>query len=168
MTAGRLLPLIVAAIALGLVAAIVVTRAEADRTETGVVVAVESVSLTDVRGFTIRTSDGRTVEFRIGTLENGAQFPPGHLVEHQATSAPVKVFYRDVGTAHVAYRIEDAPISSSRDWPGAQPRSASARSSSASLKTASNDARIVPSAPTTKTYGSDNNPKAIVAGTAWS
>lgn len=81
----------------------------APRTEVGVVVAVDSVSLTNVRGFTIRTPDGRTVEFRVGQLENGAQFPPGHLGEHQATAVPIVVTYRDESGAHVAIRLEDAP-----------------------------------------------------------
>jgi hypothetical protein len=45
----------------------------------GVIVGVDAASLTDVRGFTLRTSDGASVEFEIGDLENGAEFPPGHL-----------------------------------------------------------------------------------------
>ena len=61
-----------------------------------------SVSLTDVRGFAIRTPDGRTVEFRVGQLENGAQFPPGHLAEHQVDSVPIRVTYRDENGEHVA------------------------------------------------------------------
>jgi len=74
----------------------------------GVIVGVDAVSLTDVRGFTLRTSDGATVEFEIGDLENGAEFPPGHLVEHQATAQPVRVWYRTEGDAKVAVRLEDA------------------------------------------------------------
>lgn len=79
------------------------------RTEVGVVIAVEAVSLTDVRAFTIRTADGRTIVFRVGVLENGAEFPPGHLGEHQATAAPIRVTYRDEGGEHVAIRLDDAP-----------------------------------------------------------
>ena len=83
------------------------------RTEVGVVVFVDSVSLTDVRGFRIRTEDGRTVQFRVGQLENGAEFAPGHLGEHQATSLPVRVTYRDEGGELVAIRIDDAtPVAS--------------------------------------------------------
>jgi hypothetical protein len=81
----------------------------ASRTEVGVVIAVEAVSLTDVRAFTIRTADGRTIVFRVGVLENGAEFPPGHLGEHQATAAPIRVTYRDDGGEHVAIRLEDSP-----------------------------------------------------------
>ncbi len=81
----------------------------ANRIETGVVVAVDAVSLTDVRGFTIRTADGRTVVFRVGRLENGAAFPPGHLAEHAATATQVVVTYRTEDGALVAVRIEDGP-----------------------------------------------------------
>lgn len=96
--------LLVVAVAVGLSFA-----RPAIRTETGVVVAVEAVSLTDVRGFTIRTADGRTVVFRVGRLENGAEFPPGHLAEHAATATQVLVTYRTEDGALVAFRIEDAP-----------------------------------------------------------
>jgi hypothetical protein len=81
------------------------------QTETGVVIAVDSTSLTEVRGFTIRTPDGRTVAFRLGPLENGAEFPPGHLGEHMATATPVLVTYRDESGALVVVRLEDAVAS---------------------------------------------------------
>ena len=81
----------------------------APKMEVGVVVFVESVSLTEVRAFAIRTPDGRTVDFRIGQLENGVQFPPGHLAAHQVDSVPVRVTYRDENGERVAIRLEDAP-----------------------------------------------------------
>ena len=74
----------------------------------GVIVGVEAQGLTDVRGFTLRTSDGSSVEFTLGDLENGTEFPPGHLVEHQATAEQVRVWYRDEGDRKVAIRLEDA------------------------------------------------------------
>jgi hypothetical protein len=108
-----------ALVALGIVVAVVAVGAilanafgqPPKQTETGVVIAVDSVSLTDVRGFTIRTPDGRTVAFRLGQLENGAQFPPGHLNEHMATAVPVLVTYRDEDGNLVAVRLEDAVVS---------------------------------------------------------
>jgi hypothetical protein len=103
-------------IAIALLAGIFVVATTALRpppkTEVGVVVAVDAVSLTDVRGFALRTPDGRMVQFRIGQLENGAQFPPSHLNAHQVDAVPVRVTYRDEDGEHVAIRLEDAPAAS--------------------------------------------------------
>ncbi|MEO8571899.1 MAG: hypothetical protein ABI553_09390 [Chloroflexota bacterium] len=77
--------------------------------ETGIVIAVEATSLSDVEGFSIRTADGRSVDFRITNLENAAAFPPGHLSEHKVSLARVRVTYVDDGGVHRAVRIEDAP-----------------------------------------------------------
>jgi hypothetical protein len=79
------------------------------RTVVGVIVGVDSAGLDKVNGFTLRTTDQGSIEFRIGVLENGAQFPPGHLVEHQASAQPVRVWYQTDGSARVAIRLEDAP-----------------------------------------------------------
>jgi hypothetical protein len=75
---------------------------------TGILVKIDSLGLTKVRGFTLRTDGGAEIPFTIGTLENGAEFPPGHLAEHMATSSPVRVFFREEGGEPVVYRIEDA------------------------------------------------------------
>jgi len=75
----------------------------------GVIVGVESEGLDKVRGFTLRTGGGVTEAFMIGALENGTAFPPGHLVEHQATAQLVRVWYQVQGSAMVAIRLEDAP-----------------------------------------------------------
>lgn len=74
----------------------------------GVVTAIESEGLTDVRGFRLRTQDGRDVDFRLGVLENGAEFPPGHLGEHQTLRTLIRVWYRTDGSHLVAFRLEDA------------------------------------------------------------
>jgi hypothetical protein len=98
----------IAVVGLGFV--VVSASGQAPRqTETGLVIAVDSSGLTDVRGFTIRTDDGRTVVFGIGSLENGAQFPPGHLLEHRATGVKIVVTYRQENGELVAIRLEDAP-----------------------------------------------------------
>jgi hypothetical protein len=111
--------LVIAVLAMGFV--VVSAFGQAPRqTETGLVIAVDSSGLTDVRGFTIRTDDGRTVVFRIGSLENGAQFPPGHLLEHRATGVKVVVTYRRDSGELVAIRLDDAP--------GASPAGSSAPS----------------------------------------
>jgi hypothetical protein len=75
----------------------------------GVIVGVQSQGLDKVTGFTLRTTDRGSLVFTIGQLENGTQFPPGHLVEHQATAQPVRVWYRTEGDVLVAIRLEDAP-----------------------------------------------------------
>ncbi|HSL97303.1 MAG TPA: hypothetical protein VK831_01905, partial [Candidatus Deferrimicrobiaceae bacterium] len=75
---------------------------------TGVVIAVDSAGLADVRSFTLRTDSGFAYQFEIGALENATEFPLGHLGEHLATSEPVRVWFRDDAQGRVAYRIEDA------------------------------------------------------------
>jgi hypothetical protein len=74
----------------------------------GVIVGVKSEALDQVTGFTLRTTDQTTLVFAVGDLENGAVFPPGHLVEHQATAQPVRVWYRTEAGARIAIRLEDA------------------------------------------------------------
>jgi hypothetical protein len=74
----------------------------------GIVTSIDSEGLTAVRGFTLLRRDGGEQEFRIGTLENGEEFPPGHLAEHQALATPVRVWYRTEGDERVAFRLEDA------------------------------------------------------------
>lgn len=74
----------------------------------GVIVGVESEGIDKVRGFTLRTQAGTTTRFAIGSLENGEAFPPGHLVEHQATAQQVRVWYRVEGETTIAVRLEDA------------------------------------------------------------
>ena len=76
----------------------------------GIVITVDAASLTDVRGFTLRTSGGASFEFRLGPLENATSFSPSHLKEHQATSEPIRVWFRVENGDRVAYRIEDAPV----------------------------------------------------------
>lgn len=74
----------------------------------GVIVNVKSEGLDRVTQFTLRTTDQGSLVFMIGDLENGVEFPPGHLVEHQATAQPIRVWYRIEGDAKVAIRLEDA------------------------------------------------------------
>jgi hypothetical protein len=74
----------------------------------GLLTGLDAEGLTRVTGFRLRTDDGAEVPFRLGILENGAEFPPGHLAEHMATTTKVRVFFRDEGGEHVVYRLEDA------------------------------------------------------------
>jgi len=77
----------------------------------GVVVGVDSEGLADVRSFDLREEDGAIRAFTLDALQNGTQFPPGHLAEHQATAQPVRVWYRP-GTLQ-AIRLEDVEPASS-------------------------------------------------------
>lgn len=90
----------------------------------GVIIAVDASSISDVRGFTLLTPDGRRIAFTLGTLENPTDFPPGHLMEHQATSEPVRVYFRVANGVPVVYRLGDASApTSSAASPGARPAS---------------------------------------------
>ena len=52
--------------------------------------------------------DDAPASFALGTLENGDEFPPGHLKEHQITATPILVFFRESNGQLVVFRIEDA------------------------------------------------------------
>lgn len=73
----------------------------------GVVVAVDSQGLGDVRGFTLRRPGGEELGFSLAELENGTQFPPGHLAEHLADAVPVRVWYRESGGQRLAVWLAD-------------------------------------------------------------
>ncbi|HEY3523428.1 MAG TPA: hypothetical protein VGK63_06965 [Candidatus Limnocylindrales bacterium] len=77
-------------------------------TARGVVTRVDTVSLTDVRGFDLRTDAGATLHFEIGQLDLTAPaFNAQHLVVHQATAQPVIVTYEDRNGSLVAVRLLD-------------------------------------------------------------
>jgi hypothetical protein len=75
----------------------------------GVVIHVESTGLNRVSAFDLRTGDGRILTFDLSRLENGVEFPPGHLTEHQANSTPVRVYFEVLDGVAYAARLEDAP-----------------------------------------------------------
>jgi hypothetical protein len=74
----------------------------------GVVVSVDTPSLGKVNGFALRLADGSTLTLKVGVLENATQFSPSHLLAHEATSVPIRAFYRLQNGAPVVYRLEDA------------------------------------------------------------
>jgi hypothetical protein len=78
----------------------------------GIIVGVDATNISNVRGFTLRTGAGEMIQFALGQLENPTQFPPGHLLEHEATSQPVRVYFATSGSTLLVYRLEDAPGSS--------------------------------------------------------
>ena len=75
----------------------------------GVVVKVDSKGLTNVISFTVRTDANTNMVFDLSKLENGPAFPPGHLVEHQASSMPIQVWYKTQDGVNYALWLQDAP-----------------------------------------------------------
>ena len=76
----------------------------------GIVIDVESRSVTQVDAFTLRTDSGEAHRFRVGPLEFGrGAFPATHLREHMALGAPIVVAYVEEGGEKVAVRLTDGP-----------------------------------------------------------
>lgn len=73
----------------------------------GVIVAVDSRGLDDIRAFSLRTGDGVILEFDLREMRGTATFPLGHLAEHQATAEPVRVSFRDEAGVLIATAIDD-------------------------------------------------------------
>lgn len=74
---------------------------------TGVIVAIDSRGLDDVREFTLRTAEGTILVFDAREMRSTEAFPLGHLVEHQATAEPVIVTFRVVDGSLVAEAADD-------------------------------------------------------------
>jgi len=76
---------------------------------TGLVIDMSQASLGDVKDFTLRTEDGETTVFRVGTVElDDDAFPADHLREHMAFAQPVAVTFYEQDGDPVAMRLEDA------------------------------------------------------------
>lgn len=73
----------------------------------GVIVAVDSRGLDDVRAFSLRTGSGAILQFDLREMRDTATFPLGHLAEHQATAEPVRVSFRDDDGVLIATAIND-------------------------------------------------------------
>jgi uncharacterized lipoprotein NlpE involved in copper resistance len=104
---SRIKTLIVAALLVAF--PLVGCAAAAEKTATGVVVSVDSPTLGQVNGFTLRTASGETLVFSVGVVDQGAgAFPPQHLTEHQADGEPVTVTYTVKDGKNVATKLTDA------------------------------------------------------------
>lgn len=77
--------------------------------ETGLVIDVQQPSLTQVDGFHLRTTDGRTVEFSTRTTRFDVAFPVQHLGEHLALAQPITVTYKVVDGRNEVTKLADAP-----------------------------------------------------------
>ena len=128
----------------------------------GAIVAVDSRGLGDVRGFTLRDPGWRPAEFDLPRLENGAEFPPGHLVEHQATAEPVRVWFREEGGDPLRDPARGRARLARLRTVGST--SSIAASISSSPKMSMNDAVTMPRPSTTKTHGSAASRHSVVAG----
>ena len=95
--------LAVAAIALG-------ACASAEQSAAGLVTDIDTLGLSQVQGFTLRTEDGTSLEFAIegGTDLSAGGFPPDHLREHMANASGVAVAYRTDGDERIVVRLTDA------------------------------------------------------------
>ena len=77
---------------------------------TGIVIGVQSDSLTTLDSFTVHTNDGKTLVFHVAPDANpGPQeaFVGGHLRSHMVAASQVKVYYREESGDLLATRIED-------------------------------------------------------------
>jgi hypothetical protein len=106
--------LLAVAVAAAIAIAVLVTQRGRDEPPAspvvGVVISVDARSLTDVRSFVLRLRDGRQLTFTLDRLENGVDFPPGHLRVHAADGSPVRVTFVQEGEALAATRLEDALV----------------------------------------------------------
>lgn len=81
------------------------------QTETGLVISVQSTGPAAVDGFTLRTPDGRLIDFSTrDTVFDRTGFPPEHLREHLALAQPVRVTYRSTDGRNDVVKLEDAPL----------------------------------------------------------
>jgi hypothetical protein len=99
--------LVVLVIAVGAAVGWWVTRTEVT---CGIVVGIDQTSLTDVTGFTLRTTDGVLSSYAIVAARLAPDsFVPGHLREHRALATPICVTFRPAETPPVALDLRDAP-----------------------------------------------------------
>jgi hypothetical protein len=76
----------------------------------GVLLSVESPSIQQVDGFTLRTDDGQELHFTTASNFNAGVshlMTPGHMRQHMALADPVEVTYRDDNGSLVAFSAVD-------------------------------------------------------------
>ena len=80
-----------------------------ERSVTGVIMEVQSTSLTQIDSFTLRDNGGRTLVFAIApdaSQDPREGFFPGHLRTHALAVEQVTVFYREEDGELLALRLE--------------------------------------------------------------
>ena len=81
---------------------------ESERSEVGVILEVDAISLTEVESFTLLIDGGQVVTFQIApdaTSDPEEGFFPGHLREHALVSQEVEVFYQEQDGQRLAQRL---------------------------------------------------------------
>lgn len=74
------------------------------------VISADGPDASQVDRFTLRTNDGQTMVFEVGTLDlSGGGLPAPHLREHLVSGVPITVYYSAESGANVASRYIDAP-----------------------------------------------------------
>lgn len=74
------------------------------------VISANGPDATDVDSFSLRTNDGRIIDFVVGTLDlAGGGLPAPHLREHLVSGIPIAVDYREENGQNVAIRYVDTP-----------------------------------------------------------
>ena len=82
------------------VAGLVAGCGDGEKTVTGVILDVESSSLTELDSLTLRTNDGETLMFVPGSGVTGDPLEgifPGHLLGHMQAAEQVTIHYREEG-----------------------------------------------------------------------
>lgn len=72
----------------------------------GIVVGLDG-DLTEVAGFTVRTTDGETLTF-VPAEDGDFAFPLQHLGEHRSTLEPIVVEFQDRDGTLIATSVDDA------------------------------------------------------------
>jgi hypothetical protein len=74
-----------------------------------VVISADGPNASQVERFSLRTNDGQTLAFRVGTLDlAGGGLPAAHLREHLVSGEPITVTYARQDGDNVALHYVDA------------------------------------------------------------
>ena len=83
---------------------------DGERSVVGIILDVQSTSLTQIESFTMRTNDGETLVFHVAPdarPDPQEGFVPGHLRSHAVAAEQVKIFYREENGDLLATRLVD-------------------------------------------------------------
>ena len=77
---------------------------------TGIVTAATGPNVASVTDFTLRTSYGETIQFKVGVLDVNNGLPAPHLREHLQSGIPIFVTYHVENGVNIATRYIDALV----------------------------------------------------------